>query len=643
MPVLSALLLALLSAASTPADGFATVRVPAGQAAVVTLSLSPATAKLLGDTASVWLVGPTGVREVPSQYDAPDDGPTHLCWLRDDPATDETYRIRADAPSPGLEPPHRVTVQRESDALVVDTGALRLRHPLTAGGLPSSFSLPSLPAPVALSWSDRLYHFGLGGFNLTGDPSPEVQVRTAGPLRAEVQVSARYLAGDAPAPGRPHAVYTFAYTAASPVVELSVHVLSPADQVWHELHIAQLCGLPFQRFHAGEGCEPMPLTGRDYPVSNPSVLIGTGPTATVGLIQDPTANRSPDDFLAFWDPALPSDREAREGIVRTYVRGPWLGAWRGEYTHDLSIVFGPPNLPAAEARRLVRAVLSPTELSVSTPALEQALASVEDAVASAKPPGPDAGTSGARRDATSPAAWWWKAYLGGIAARGSGRARRMASRGCLVEAEEAARSTAERLARLARQAPRVQESSDAAAWAARSSGLLVLGSSRCATAIDLRRPPAIASLVARHGTQDLASAERRVPVLRVKLRRVDGSDFETATRDLRLESVTASISDEGVTGEIALRGLPEPGITLRATVAYHIARDGDATAWRASATADGATLLWLRFPDVAVAPVGGPEALGQQVVITPRALGTNLIPRPAESFSLAERQPFGDM
>ena len=619
---IAALAIAALAAA-TPDDLLARVRIGSGGQAVVSQFLDSATASKLTAPLSVWLAAPGGEREVASQYDRRADGSALVTWFRASTGHAEEYRLRLRGPRQPA--PLRIEVHRGPGALTVATGAVVVRHDLHAGGLPVAFRLSDAGPERPLRWGDRLYSPDLGTYPLSDDRSPRITVEAQGPLRVEICVRAAYRRGDEPAPGNPYAEYRFAYTAGSRSVELSMRLVGPDKPVWAEAHTVELSGVPIRSFYAEAAANPLSLTGRNEPVYSPTALLGTGPEASFGLVQDLVEVTGIDEYVAFWDPALPKTETERAGLVPTYVRGPWLGGWHGDWHHRLSILFGAANMSRDEARAAITPLVSPAPRRVTTLAVEQATSAV----------------GGMGPAANGPADWWWAAYRRSSLLRRADDLAALAASGALQEASAAASGLAREAIAPTEPGPRLDRGSTPRAWVARPPGLIALGSSRCATAVRLDGGPILASLV-RRGGQDLARPEDGVPLLRARLRLPDGSEFETDGAHAAATIERAAASPDGAVASVGVHIEPRPGVRVSATVTCALAPDGDQTRWRATVGVEGASLLWVRCPDLAVAPIGGTAALSDQVAITPRALGSNVIERPFESPALGERAPFGD-
>ncbi len=611
-----------LAGTSLAADNLvASVRLGPGGPAVVSQALDAASATGLAGAPSVWFVTPGGEKEVASQYDRHADGSALLTWLRASTAAAEEYSWRLRAPG-AIKPLAQVAVSWTADALIVTTGALVVRHDLHPGGLPVAFRASPDGAEHPLHWADRIFSPSLGAFSLAEDREPQVSIEAQGPLRVEVLVRASYKRGDELAPGHPRAEYRFVYTAGSRAVELSMRLIGPDKPIWDEAHTAELSGVSFRTFYADANADPTPLAGRNEPVYKSAALLGTGPEATIGLAQDLSRVSGIDDYLAFWDPAPPKNDAERAGLVPTYVRGPWWGGWHGERSHRLSLIFGPADMTGEAARAAILQVIATVDKSVSTPAIERAAAA--------------AGKTG--RASSGPAGWWWDACRTSAELRRADDLRCLAATGALAETDREAAASAPATSA----GPRPAKGSTVSAWAAQAGDLVTVGSSRCATAVKVGEGVMIASLV-RRGGQDLARPEDASPILRARLRLPDGTEFETDGSHASASVGSATANGNGAALTVRLQEEPRPGVHLAATIRCTVAPNGDDTRWTASIQVGGATLLWVRSPDMAIAPIGGSAALSSQVAVTPRALYGNLIARPFESPALAERDPFGDM
>ncbi len=198
--------------------------------------------------------GPNGLQAVPTQFDSLGDaanplaGELTVLLPPGSGGRDLVVFLAAapDAPRP-VAPPAPVVVSQQNGVVRVTSATYRVTHDAgQLAGLPSRIELrPSGKVFSGYTFNDRLWSHqgteaGKGGYWLVQDQAAKLEVVAAGPLRAVVRVSARYTRGAETPKSQPRAVYTFAYTGHSPLVDLQVACSQEAAAVWDELHVVEL-------------------------------------------------------------------------------------------------------------------------------------------------------------------------------------------------------------------------------------------------------------------------------------------------------------------------------------------------------------------------------------------------------------------
>jgi len=276
--------------------------------------------------------------------------------------------VVSDAASKGLaaaEPGGAVTVANEHFTIVHD--------PRKMGGLPSRVGFKGGRTTESFAFNDRLHDPTLGGFSLRSDPKPAVKIICSMPAMAIVEVAARYMQGDKPAPTGARATYRFTYFAASPIVRVEADVSQDAAQAWNELHFLEVNFADdfFKTWACGE------------------------PRAEGSLKADKTS-RSGEAWAALADGdhaiGLLNAGEVKiydgRGQYGTYLHGPWL-RWETTAWHGAADLWIGRTEHPAEAIAQVAATARPRAY-LTTPAAETQRADCRRTLDSL-PPGPRRG------------------------------------------------------------------------------------------------------------------------------------------------------------------------------------------------------------------------------------------------------------
>jgi hypothetical protein len=254
-PILIALL--LVTAAYAQQRPFVAIRVnvPVALASqtlpvLASADLAAVRAALGGAQPKAGLVGATETiagRETPlfCQLDVVGDSQVRLaCLLPAGPAGERLIRVMPNTPSLAPPGPGVMKVERQGQAVTIASADFVVTHdPTRNGGLPSRIGFPRTGKVCdTFQLNDRLHskQEGVGGFRLSEDKTPEVNVVAAGPLYAEVQVKARYMQGAKAAPGQARAVYTYSYFVGQPVVRIAADISQDEAFSWSELHFLEL-------------------------------------------------------------------------------------------------------------------------------------------------------------------------------------------------------------------------------------------------------------------------------------------------------------------------------------------------------------------------------------------------------------------
>jgi hypothetical protein len=140
----------------------------------------------------------------------------------------------APAPAHGESP---LTVSANDGRCTIGNAGYQVTHDSARGGLWTRLKfLPSGRTNDQTVWRDAL-----GEYELRHDAAAKVSVLAAGPLRAVVEVSARYLdaQGSAP-PSHPRATYRYTYLAGLPFIRIDATVEQDQSIGWPELRIGDI-------------------------------------------------------------------------------------------------------------------------------------------------------------------------------------------------------------------------------------------------------------------------------------------------------------------------------------------------------------------------------------------------------------------
>ena len=198
---------------------------------------------------------PTGAlyaEELPSerpadvQLDVIGDRAQFAALLPTEPAGQREIRVwLRNSPVQPPAPPQVLSVERDGDALIVGGLTYEVRHGPTANvanaGVLAQITFKDTGKVFTPHLNDRVWNRDMGGFYVRNDPESEVEVVAKGPHMVEVQVSARYLAGDGAAPETgPRATYSFRYWAGLPVLQAEARVSQDTPFQWEQLHFLEL-------------------------------------------------------------------------------------------------------------------------------------------------------------------------------------------------------------------------------------------------------------------------------------------------------------------------------------------------------------------------------------------------------------------
>lgn len=299
------------------------------------------------------------------------DGRARVTWLVPGEYADgesRSYRVTLGV-APAAGQAERISVERTAEEVLVRTPWFVAHHNLSAGGTLGTVEFASgLTLPMRMN--DRLYNEGVGQFYLVGDPEPEVEVLSEGPLQVVVRTTARYCLGDGtPAPGEPRATYEFAYTAFSPTVQMRASVTQEGGANWDQVHV-------FEMYHKTEA-----------PVFD-TVAWGP-PTESVAFVDEHNTHslRSEEwGALLTGEEALALIGSDLYGIHTglsghgVYVHGPWHTFRGGEANFEATLYLGPSGGSAeALAGRLER-LASRWEVTVRVPELEDGVRLLREAL-----------------------------------------------------------------------------------------------------------------------------------------------------------------------------------------------------------------------------------------------------------------------
>ncbi len=110
------------------------------------------------------------------------------------------------------------------------------------GGLPAEIRFVQTGKRLdKITWNDRLYHHGRGGFRVLNDRQARLELLATGPLCTVVRVRARYCDGSGNWPAsQPAVVYDWYYFKELPLIYVTATVNQAEPTTWHELHLLEL-------------------------------------------------------------------------------------------------------------------------------------------------------------------------------------------------------------------------------------------------------------------------------------------------------------------------------------------------------------------------------------------------------------------
>ncbi len=265
-----------------------------------------------------------------------------------------------------------VAVERTDDEIIVRTPQFTAHHDLHAGGLLGTVEFAG-GGVLPMRMNDRLWSEGRGGWNLTNDREPQVEILARGPLMAVVRTTARYCNADGqPAPGEPQATYDFAYCASAPTVRMQATVSQHSGPDWDQVHVFEMYHRTEQPFFDTVAWSP-PLTG--IPFVDEAKTHSLRSSHWGALLTDQVA-------LALIGPDLYGIHTGLSGHG-VYVHGPWHTFRNGTRSFDATLYLGPSG-GSAEALASILANLSVSwRARVRMPQLENAVAQVRADIAAA--------------------------------------------------------------------------------------------------------------------------------------------------------------------------------------------------------------------------------------------------------------------
>ena len=298
---------------------------------------------------------------VPSQVDVDESGKgTVSLWAEPNPdARQLTLDLDGAGGAPAA-PAEAVTLARTDTEIVVTGPGYRVTHAAAQGWLPKRIEfLGTGKVFDSFVLNDRLHNPDRGGFLLRNDPSAQVRIAAAGPLRVAVEVTAHYADGAGNrAPGEPQARYTFSYLADSSQVLVDAKVTQDADLTWSELHFIEL-NFPDESFThctTGPGQPVQELTGSQKTMAG-------GPW---GALVD-----GPNVLALLGTPGMVYDGRGGYG---TYLHGPWTPLAAREWEGRVRLWIGSGDDALARVAQAETGVARRGFGRVSTQGFEDALA-----------------------------------------------------------------------------------------------------------------------------------------------------------------------------------------------------------------------------------------------------------------------------
>ncbi len=184
---------------------------------------------------------------VPCGVDASGEAPV-LFWVLSGKTAPGAVRRFAWVPGTAVSAPASdLRVTAEADAIAVENGWFRLKHPARGGGgFPYDITYAqSGHADPQLYFLDRIVRPQGGDGRLAqycarDCADAETRVVYQSPLRVTLEARTGFGKKAADTPGQPRAIYRYTYTASSPVVEVSARYTREDDGPWRELHFLHL-------------------------------------------------------------------------------------------------------------------------------------------------------------------------------------------------------------------------------------------------------------------------------------------------------------------------------------------------------------------------------------------------------------------
>lgn len=550
----------VLAQVPSSAGGAAPVTLPVDFAAVAQALGQPPPQPPLALTAAA--EGPQGaLTPVPVQFDpeAPGAVAGEVTLLL--PGGPETKRVRLyftpERPDlPSLAAPSLV-VTEEAGAVTVNNGHCAFTHdPAKLGGLPSRLQFTETGKICdTFTLNDRVHEAKVGGYRLAEDPEPEVRLLSSGPLRACVQVSARYLRDGQAPESRPRAVYRFTYYAGSPLVRISAQMTQDTAFGWPELHLWEF-NFPdtsFTRWLTGE------------PESSGELLADKA-FHSAGRW---TALADGKSVLAVFGP-MGRVYDGR-GEYGTYLHGPWVSWYSQEERLQVTLWAGSvaPERAGSTLAAAADAAEAVQMAALTIQPLEDQLAAMDEAIGSLP--------------RSERARWRWLAVLSRRAGAG-GLAHSIATTRRLTDlvARNVPLAEAERLISRASGGRLTVLANDSVGWAFGQFDETL----RPLSCFDFR-------------TQRELLSTSNTPLWEMTLQRPD----RTTTAVSAAAAASAQARIDGVRAELRYT-LPDE--LSGANVRVQVTLDGPSSSWKLSVTgmAQGWSVRDVTFPQVVVGPLG---------------------------------------
>jgi hypothetical protein len=295
------------------------------------------------------LVETTGGLELPVPFalDASGEAPVLSFLLRGETAADtrRTFAWSARGAGAGFDSDLRVFTNAAS--VCMGNAFFRLEHPARGGG--------GFPRNVAFSRSaqedPRLYFLDravrpkaeggpLASYCAKDCEDACARVVFASPLRVVVETRTGFGRVGADTPGRPQAVYRYAYTANSPVVEVSARYSREDDAPWRELHFLHLTRADrhYASFVTGDPAQThamQPKGARSRAVSAPQWAVMADGTNACGVgCEGALCWDASDEFVYYVRRACAPWEGRACGYDGSLYFGPagdaaWYSAWLG--------------------------------------------------------------------------------------------------------------------------------------------------------------------------------------------------------------------------------------------------------------------------------------------------------------------------